>query len=169
MGWRAVEALAAGDMVLTGTMGAQPIRWAGASTVMAQGDLAPIAITRGTLGNDHDLVVSAQHAILLSDWRAELLFGQDEVLVRAKDLLGMDGVYRQTGGLITYCHVLMDRHHVVRAHGVWSETLYPGTVALEAVSPAAQAEIAALFPDITAYGPTAAPCLRGSEARALAA
>ncbi|MEO0668221.1 MAG: Hint domain-containing protein [Pseudomonadota bacterium] len=168
-GARLVETLRAGDMVLTGTMGAQPIRWAGASTVMAQGDLAPIVITRGTLGNDHDLVVSAQHAILLSDWRAELLFGQDEVLVRAKDLLGMDGVYRHTGGLITYCHVLMDRHHVVRAHGVWSETLYPGTVALEAVSPAAQAEIAALFPDIAAYGPTAAPCLRGSEARALAA
>ena len=164
-----VETLSAGDLVLTGADGAHPIRWAGASTVPAQGDLAPIIITRGTLGNDRDLVVSPQHGILLSDWRAELLYGQDEVLVRAKDLLNMDGVHRKPGGLVTYCHILMDRHHVVRAHGVWSETLYPGAVAMGAVSPAAQAEIAGLFPDITAYGPTVAPCLRGFEARALAA
>ena len=168
-GPRAVETLAPGDLVLTGTDGLQPIRWVGASTVPAIGDLAPIVISRGTLGNDHDLVVSPQHAVLLSDWRAELLYGQDEVLVRAKDLLNIDGIYRKSGGLITYCHILMDQHQVVRAHGVWSETLYPGTVALDAVSPAAQAEINALFPDVENYGPTAARYLRAYEARALVA
>ena len=168
-GPRAVETLEPGDLVLTGSDGAQPVRWVGTTTVAAQGDLAPIVITRGTLGNDHDLVVSPQHAILLSDWRAELLYGQDEVLVRAKDLLNMDGVYRKTGALITYCHILMDHHHVVQAHGIWSETLYPGSVAMDAVNPVAQAEIDALFPDLSSYGPTAAPCLRSYEARLIAA
>lgn len=168
-GPRRVETLQEGDLVMTAAMGAQPIRWSGASTVVAQGDLAPIVITRGTLGNDRDLVLSPQHAILLSDWRAELLYGQSDVLVRAKDLLNMDGVYRRPGRLITYCHILMDQHHVVKAHGVWSETLYPGAVAMDAVNSEAQAEIDALFPDLSAYGPTAAPCLRGFEARALPA
>jgi hypothetical protein len=168
-GPRSVEALAEGDLVLTAHDGPQRVRWTGASTVPAQHDMAPIVITAGTLGNNADLVVSPQHCILLDDWRAELLYGQDEVLVRAVDLLNMDGVFRHLGGMVTYCHILMDRHQVVRAHGIWSETLYPGSVAIEALGPVAQAQIAAILPDITAYGPTAAPRLRSYEARLLAA
>lgn len=167
-GPRKVETLCEGDLVVT-AQGAQPIRWAGASTVTARGDLAPIVITAGTLGNDRDLVVSPQHAILLSDWRAALFYGQDEVLVRAVDLLNMDGVYRATGGLITYCHILMESHQVVQAHGLWSETLYPGSVAIDALSAAAREAVDALVPDIDAYGPKAAPYLRGYEGQLLAA
>lgn len=168
-GPRPVEDLQPGDMVLTGAEGPQPVRWTGNTTVLARHDLAPIVITAGTLGNDRDLVVSPQHAILLDDWRAELLYGQDAVLVRAVDLLGMDGVYRRAGGLVTYCHLLLDRHDVVRSHGVWSETLYPGAIALDTVNPVAREEIAALFPDLAAYGPKIAPCLRRFEAQLLAA
>lgn len=168
-GARLVEDLGTGDLVVTAHDGPQPIRWAGSTTVPAQGDLAPIIITAGTLGNAADLVVSPQHCILLDDWRAELLYGQDEVLVRAVDLLNMDGVYRHVGGLVTYCHILMDRHQVVQAHGVWSETLYPGSIAMDAVGPVAQAQIARVLPDIAAYGPTAATRLRSYEARLLAA
>ncbi|MEX0311754.1 MAG: Hint domain-containing protein [Tateyamaria sp.] len=168
-GAKPIETLAAGDIVLTASDGPKPIQWVGATTVQAQGDLAPIVISAGTLGNDRDLVVSPQHAILLTDWRAELLFGQDEVLVRAKDLLCMDGVYRKPGGRVTYCHILMDEHQVVRAHGIWSETLYPGSVAMGAVGPEALDEISALFPDLSGYGPMVAPCLKGFEAQLLAA
>ena len=168
-GPRAVETLEPGELVLTAADGPQPVCWSGATTVAAQADLAPIVIAAGTLGNDRDLTVSPQHAILLSDWRAELLFGQDEVLVRAVDLVGMDGVYRKPGGVVTYCHILLDRHQVVQAHGIWSETLYPGSVAMGAVGDAARAEIEHLFPDVTRYGPMAAPCLKGFEAQVLAA
>lgn len=168
-GPRKIEDLCPGDIVSTAHDGPRPIAWAGRTTVAALGDLAPVVITAGTLGNARDLTVSAQHAILLSDWRAELLFGQDEVLVRAVDLLGMDGVYRKTGGIVTYCHILMDTHQLVQAHGIWSETLYPGTVAMGAVNDAARDEIQRLFPDLGDYGPMAAPCLRGFEARLLAA
>ena len=168
-GPRRVETLRAGDLVLTASKGPQPIRWAGATTVMAQGDLAPVVISKGTLGNTQDLIVSPQHAILLKDWRAELIYGQPEVLVRAKDLLHLDGVRQQPVGIVTYCHILTDEHHVVRAHGVWSETLFPGNMALCALDAEAQAEIAALFPDLRGYGTTAAPCLRSFEAQVLVA
>ncbi|MEP2889199.1 Hint domain-containing protein [Tateyamaria sp.] len=168
-GPRKIEDIAPDDIVTTAHNGAQSVKWAGQTTVAANDDLAPIVITAGTLGNASDLVVSPQHAILLNDWRAELLFGEDQVLVRAVELLGMDGVYRKTGGIVTYCHILMDSHQLVQAHGLWSETLYPGAVAMGAVNDAARDEILRLFPDLSAYGPMAAPCLRGYEARLLAA
>lgn len=168
-GPRAVETLEPGDLVTTRDRGSQPVRWSGATNVPALHDMAPIVITAGTLGNTQDLVVSPQHAILLKDWRAELLYGQDEVLVRAVDLLNMDGVYRRPGGRVTYCHVLLDEHHLVQAHGLWSETLYPGEMTCQTVNPTARDEIIALFPDVAAYGPKAAPCLRAFEAQLLAA
>ncbi len=168
-GARRVEDLSEGDLVQTAASGPQPILWTGQSTVAATADIAPIVISAGTLGNDSDLVVSPQHAILLSDWRAEMLFGQDEVLVRAKDLLCMDGVYRKVGGRVTYHHILLETHNVVRSHGIWSETLYPGAIAMGAVGEEARHEIERLFPDLTGYGQMYAPCLKGYEAQLLAA
>lgn len=109
--------------MLTANDGVQPLRWAGATTVAAQGAQAPIVITAGMLGNTGNLVVSPQHCILLSDWRAELLYGQDEVLVRPVDLLNIDGVYRDIGGMVTYCQIYMNKHQVASAHGLWRETL----------------------------------------------
>ena len=74
-GERPIEELAAGDMVLTMDHGYQPIRWIGSSKRAATGDLAPILIRKGALGNDRDLRVSPQHRMLLQGWQAELLFG----------------------------------------------------------------------------------------------
>jgi Hint domain-containing protein len=164
-----VQDLASGDLVITADQGPQPLLWVGSTTVPAVGDMAPIVITAGTLGNDRDLTVSQQHAVLLNDWRAQLLYGQDEVLVRAVDLLGMDGVYRKPGGLVSFYHILLERHHLVQAHGIWTETLYPGSITLDALDAAACNKIKALFPELGAYGPMAATCLRSYEARLLAA
>lgn len=140
---------------------------------LAPGELAPIVISQGTLGNEADLIVSPQHDILLSDWRAMLYFGEEEVLVRAVDLLHLRGVYRREGTqnapTVRYHHLLLDAHHVVRSGGIWSETLYPGVVTLKTVSAAARREIARLFPDLANYGPKAASFVRGQEARILAA
>ena len=70
-GERPIEELAAGDMVLTMDHGYQPIRWIGSSKRAATGDLAPILIRKGALGNDRDLRVSPQHRMLLQGWQAE--------------------------------------------------------------------------------------------------
>ena len=166
-GPRPVESLRPGDMVVTRDAGAQPLRWSGATSVPALGDLAPIVISPGALGNACELVVSPQHALLLDDWRAELLYGASDVLVRAVDLLGHDGIYRRPGGIVTYCHILLDAHHLVRTAGLWSESLYPGDMTLQTVNPMARAEIEALFPDLSRYGPKAAPCLKHFEAACL--
>ena len=169
VGPRPIEALRPGDMVLTRDAGYQPLRWSGRTKVPAEGKLAPIVIEAGVLKNEIDLVVSPQHAILLDDWRAELFYGEKDVLVRAVDLLGQAGVSRRTGGRIAYHHILFDAHHLVNVGGQWCESLYPGDMTLQTVNEAASEEIQSLFPDLKGYGPKAARCLRQFEAVCLAA
>ena len=65
-----IEELAAGDMVVTMDHGPQPIRWIGSSKRPATGNMAPILIRKGALGNTRDLRVSPQHRMLLSGWQA---------------------------------------------------------------------------------------------------
>lgn len=168
-GPRPIETLEVGDPVLTRDAGFQPLRWLGKTYAPASGRLAPIRIGKGVLGNHTELVVSPQHAVLLDDWRAALFYGQEEVLVRAVDLLGHDNVYRRKGGVVTYCHLLFDAHQLVRAAGIWSESLYPGEFTCNSVGPQARAEIQSLFPDLAAYGPKTAPCVRRFEAACLTA
>jgi hypothetical protein len=166
-GPRPVESLAPSDRVLTRNAGFQPLRWRSETHVIAREVLAPIVISAGVFGNTRDLIVSPQHAVLIRDWRAELLYGTAEVLVRAVDLLSYDGVYRKPGGLVGYHHLLFDRHHLVKAEGLWSESLYPGEIALTTLSEGARTELATLVPDMQSFGIMAAPCLRGFEARCL--
>lgn len=168
-GPQAVEDLTEGVMVMTRDAGLQPLRWVGQTRVPALGDLAPIVVSAGALGNKEELVVSPQHGILINDWRAELFYGEPEVLVRAKDLLAHEGVYRKPGGIVTYCHILFDAHQLVSTSAIWSESLYPGDMTLQSVNPMARAEILTLFPDLQGYGPKAARCLRRFEAACLAA
>ena len=116
-GERPIEELAAGDMVLTMDHGYQPIRWIGSSKRAATGDLAPILIRKGALGNDRDLRVSPQHRMLLQGWQAELLFGELEVLATAKSLLNDHSILRDEGGEVEYFHMLFDTHEIIYAEG----------------------------------------------------
>ena len=168
-GPRPVDSLVAGDLVLTRDAGFQPLRWTRTSITAALAHHAPVVITRSALGNDRDLVVAPRHALLLDDWRAELLYGVPEVLVRAVDLLNHDRIYRRSGGRVSYCHVLFDEHHLVRAAGTWSESLHPGDVSNNTLHPIACAEVQFLFPDLNSFGPKIAPCLHQFEAACLTA
>ncbi len=97
-GDRCIEGLVAGDLVLTMDRGYQPIRWIGSSKRPATGDLAPILIRKGALGNNRDLRVSPQQRMLLQGWQAEMLFGEEEVLVTAKSLVNDHSILRDGGG-----------------------------------------------------------------------
>ena len=162
-----VQELSAGDKIHTRDGALQAIAWIGQTTMAAQGDLAPIVVTKGTLGNDRDLIVSPKHAILLNDWRAELLFGQEEVLVRAVDLLAHDGVYRKTGGTVIYYRILFETHQLILSDGVWSESLHLADLTEQTADMAARGEIIATIPDLDRYGPKAAPYLSAFEAACL--
>ena len=167
----AIEDLEEGDMVLTRDRGAQPIRWIGSQTVEAKGKLAPVMIAEGALGNDRDLRVSALHRMLITDWRAELMFGEPEVLAAAKHLVNGDTIYVEEGGEVEYFHMLFDNHEIVTANGAPSESFHPGEQGVSWLEEEIREEIFTIFPqlrvDMQGYGPAARTSLKAFEARAL--
>lgn len=170
-GTRPIETLRPGDLVLTLDHGLQPLRWIGRRQTIAKGSHAPTFIRAGTLGPHGDIQVSPQHRIMVSGPRAELLFGHDEVLVRAQDLVDDIAVTRvSTGKPVEYVHILFDRHEIVLAEWLTSESFYPGDHILDQMEAEVQAEIFDLFPSLRkrkSFGQRARPALKSDEARAL--
>jgi len=166
-GWRAVETLKEGDLIVTHDNGLQPIRWVGRRTVSAQGDLAPIRIRTGALGNDRDLLVSPQHRMVLSGWLAELHFGESEVLIAAKHLVNGTTIVPAQRRSVDYIHLMFDRHEIIFAEGIATESFHPGDFVLEN-DPETRAELVSLFPELeTAQActwPTARKVAKAHEA-----
>lgn len=177
-GWSPVEALRAGDSVLT-ERGAQPILWAGArrvgsAEIAADPLLAPVVIQQGALGNRAELRLSRQHCIAVTDPAS----GQP-ALVRAGHLADRRGARaRVARGAreARYHHLLLPSHGLLNAEGLLVESLWPGPVALRALGPQVQAELCAAMPHLAPavwgrqpvsalYGAPALPMLPGAVVR----
>lgn len=152
-----VEDLKPGDLVMTRDNGLQAIRWIGcarvdAPTLRKKDKLYPIRIRAGALGNNmpaSDLAVSPQHRILVRSKVAIRMFGAEEILVAAKQLLMIEGIdVIDDITEVEYYHFLCDRHEVVYSNGAATESMYTGEQALKAVGPAAREEIFSLFPQL---------------------
>ena len=173
-GPRRIETLGPGDLISTLDNGSQPLRWVGRRLVTPEEmalreDLRPLRLEVGVLGNERVLLISPRHRMLLNDWRAQVYFGEDQVLVPAQALLN-GATVRQVLPLagVTYLHLLFDRHEVILSEGALSESLHPGETGLGALDPAQRQEIEALFPGQALERRRAAlPMLRMAEARAL--
>ena len=140
----------AGRLHLVNTMdeGAQPIRWIGGASVAGVSANAPVRIKRGAIGNVRDLWVSQNHRVLVSGARAELLFGESQVLVAAKHLVNDNTIRIVPCETIEYWHFLFDRHQIIFAEASPVESLYPGRQSLNAITPIERDEIVALFPEL---------------------
>ncbi|MDQ2091955.1 Hint domain-containing protein, partial [Marimonas arenosa] len=170
-GERAVETLRPGDLVLTRDDGPQPLGWVGNSTVPGIGKYAPVRLDPTITGARRRLTVSPQHRMLIEDWRAELLFAEREVFVAARHLLDCKGAERAPAEMVTYIHLMFDRHQVIYAEGAPCESFHAAEQGLKALVPEARVELFAAYPvlceDISAHGPTARLCLKAYESRAL--
>jgi Hint domain len=167
-----VEYLRPGDLVITRDDGPCPVRWAGSRQVQAEGDFAPVRIRAGTFGAHGDLLVSPQHRILVRDSLAELLFGETEVLVAARDLLNDRSVTRHCGGSVTYVHLMFDRHQVIYSEGLATESFLPGPQTSNCFEQLVIDEICGIFPELDpatgqGYGQAARRTLRRYEAQLL--
>jgi len=98
-----------------------------------------------------------------------LFFGEDEVLVAAAHLVNADTIHRAPRRYIDYHHLMFDRHEVLLAEGVPTESFYPGEYILQ--DDALREEIEHLFPEMIGL---AGPCwkaartvLGGREAKVL--
>ena len=176
-----VESIREGDRIRTKSNGLQPVRWIGmrrldSIDLMRHPSLRPITFAPGSLG-DHlpyrPLGLSPQHRVEISDWRAEYLFGEPNVLTAAKHLTNDDTITTDhITATVQYYHLLFDAHEIVFANGVPVESLHPGDVALGTVSTDAGAEIHQLFPCLDvelAQRKTAHTVLRAYEAQTICA
>ncbi|MEP5730764.1 MAG: Hint domain-containing protein [Sulfitobacter sp.] len=169
----AIQDLRVGDKVVTMDHGLQEIRWLGSRSVIGTGAFAPVRICQGALGNTQDLLVSPNHRMLISDWRAEVLFGLDQVLVAAKDLVNGDTIYQAPQDSICYMHLLFDQHEVIYVQDIPAESFLPSALSLSAQETETQREIQRLFPELIADPcfslSSAKPVLRSFEGRCLQA
>lgn len=162
-----VEQLAAGDQIVTLDNGLQPIRWIGSRRVSGVGRFAPYRISAGHFGAKSDVWLSPAHRVLVTDWRAQMFFGQPQVLAAANMLQNHPGVSCVPQDTVTYYHMLFDEHQIVLSDGLASESFFPGPYALSTLEAAAQEEVLTLFPELAhgsgAYGQSSRTILRAFE------
>ncbi|QHQ33928.1 Hint domain-containing protein [Algicella marina] len=171
-----VEDLAIGDAVTTLDEGPLPICWIGSNTVRARGSLRPVCISAGALGPgapSQDLIVSPRHRVVIRGWRAEVLFGQEEVLATAESLINDDTIRPVPDvDTIDYFHILFDTHQIILSNDTASESFNPSSIALQDCERHVRDEIYALFPELResprSYGKTARMVVTGKEARLIA-
>lgn len=172
-----VEALSVGEMVVTRDNGLQPLRWIGVrdlsmADLMVQPQLQPVRIEAGALGGGlphRAMMVSPQHRMLIEGPRAEMLFGDAQVLVAATHLTGLPQVKGMATQGVRYIHLLFDAHELIEAEGAWTESFQPAARTLGGMDAEQREEIALLFPELTQRFATARRALKAYEARVLLA
>lgn len=179
-GPQAVETLRQGDRILTKDDGVQDILWIGSrkmtgARLYAMPHLRPIRIRAGALGidiPDGDLIVSPQHRLLVRGRAAQALFSAPEVLMSAADMINdrsitVDHALRE----VTYIHLLLERHQIVWANGVETESFHPANTSMEMLDPVQRRALLAMRPELAAdpqrYGEYARRNLSPSEAAIL--
>ncbi len=180
LGERAIEDLRPGDAILTRDSGTEPVLWCGqrrmsGARLHAMPYLRPIRLRGGALGAgrpDRDLLVSPQHRMLVRGQAAQALFNTPEVLVAAEDLVNghsitVDHSLRE----VTYVHILLERHQVIWANGLETESFHPSNTALEGIAPEQRSRLLEILPalarDPLAYGDFARRNLTAAEAAIL--
>lgn len=157
-GPRAIETLRPGDDVLTRDHGVQKIVWAGArafdfAELGRAAHLAPILVSRGSLGDDlpdRDMVVAPNLRILVESGRSMLAFEEHEALVAAKHLANHRTIRTATTLGVTYVHIMCARHEVVPANGCWCELFQPADRSLNGLGNAQRNELAEIYPRLAA-------------------
>lgn len=114
-----VEFLLPGDLILTGN---GPIALRGTSTLAAlEADVVTIAPGAPVGGQRHSgpaLLLAASQMVLIRDWRAAILHGQDRMLTPASSLVDGLHIQRETRARLRLIRLHFDAPQVIRAGGL---------------------------------------------------
>lgn len=175
-----VEELSVGDKVRVSSGELLPILWIGEKTLSAETlkrnpHLRPVCIQKGAMGDGlptRDLYVSPQHRIVMEGWRAELLFGEPKVFAAAIHLVNDKTIRQiQSDETVTYYHIACSRHAILMSHGLPTESLFLGDMALLSFDREDVEELRELFPELRGpasnWKQTRIRCLKRPETEAL--
>jgi hypothetical protein len=123
MGWRPVEGIVAGDMVMTFDHGARPVVavkrtqfWLGSNSCPRH--LQPLAVPVGALGNATAMLLLPEQSVLVESDLAESVFGDPFALIPAAALEGYRGIDRITPHQKVEVVVLeFERYEVIYVNG----------------------------------------------------
>jgi Hint domain/Domain of unknown function (DUF4347) len=118
-GEMAIEDLDIGDLVVTVSGEARPVRWIGTLTydrrfIAANQAMLPIRIRVGAFAEgvpSRDLLLSPDHAILIED-----------ILIQAGALVNGTSIVRDVPKTLTYYHIELDDHTLILAENTLAET-----------------------------------------------
>lgn len=166
--YRSISELHAGDLVETKDNGLQPIRWIDKTLVSYETlkqfpNRRPIIFRENALGFDHpEFKVSPQHKMFIYDEALREAIGCEEGLVPAKHLVNDNSILIDNScDPVNYYHMMFEKHEIVCADDVWSESFYPGAYAVSHLEPHVKNKVMFHFPKLAsydvvdAYGPTA--------------
>jgi RHS repeat-associated protein len=123
-GERSVEELSIGDVVMTKSGAARPIKWIGRRSycgrfIKGRKDILPVYFKKDSLGESvpkRDLWISPNHAMFFEN-------ASGGILIEAKDLVnGVSIVQACAVERIDYFHIELETHDVIIAEGAPSET-----------------------------------------------
>lgn len=174
-GARPVEALKAGDVVLTRDSGPKVLRWVGQRVIFALNPehraFQPVRLRQNCFGAgvpERDVLVSPNHRILVNDPIVELISGQKEMFCAAQFLINGQTILRESVDKISYHHLLLDKHEVLFTSGCQSESFYPGEIGLNSLEEGTRDEVLAVLAEVLCggktYGATARGVLKAHEA-----
>lgn len=164
-GARGVETLLVGDKVITRDHGFQALRWIG--LVQQAG---AIRFEAGALGAHDEITLAPETRVLIRNPLVKVLFGEEEVFARARDLVNGRSIRLLEDGAVPMVQLLFDQHEILRAAEMEVESLQPEGALSRQLDAATKAEIARILPRAAAgYSPSARPCLRRAEARMFSA
>ncbi len=118
-GERAIESLAAGDLVLTGSGEVRPIVWMGHRHLDCRRhpkprDMWPVRVRCDAFGPGRphrDLLLSPDHSVFV-----------DDALIPVRYLINGATIVQEMADSVTYWHLELDRHDVILAEGLPCET-----------------------------------------------
>ena len=143
-----------GDLVLTRDNGFQPVRWIGA--LAAGSEPRQIVIRAAALGENvpcRDLRMALTQRVLNSAPVLTHTLEHSEALIRARDLLALDGVEmcddRQAAA---GWQILLDRHELIMANDMWTETWQPEAAQLAQLPKPEREAVLTLCPKLSRKG-----------------
>ncbi|MEP2718073.1 Hint domain-containing protein [Pseudophaeobacter sp.] len=146
-----------GDMLQTADNGFQPVIWVGqrhldAAELAQRPHLRPYCLRpQGLLSPERPMLLSPQHRMLVNPRVFERKTPFGESFISAKLLAGIDQTCSQqdrSAEAVTYVHLMTERHEVVFAEGIATETFWPGPEAIRGLSAADLRELFCLFPEL---------------------
>ncbi|MEQ6248779.1 Hint domain-containing protein [Sulfitobacter sp. HNIBRBA3233] len=123
LGWRAIDALAVGDKVLTFDNGMQEVVAVRRASVWLDAPetgetLWPVVVPEGALDNREEMVLLPEQGVMVESDAAQDMHGDPFVILTAQSLVGLRGIYRRRPAMrVELVAVYFERDEVIYAEG----------------------------------------------------